>query len=369
MSSNTLAWWLLFIALLLRPTVAFALPAGKVGYGSATTVISAAYGENVFIGFELGFEKVLGRARAKDLLIVKQGTDKSLRGAVTVAEDLVKEGAVFLVGFPVSHDALLVGDYAVKNHIQSLFGGAAHSDLAKKGPEVLSSGSSMEHLVSQLEVFLKKQFAGKRGLAISNPYAVFSANQARILKERVQNGEIAFETREVNEALVLPPSALAEIKAGKFDYIYLTLYPEDLVALLNQLTTAGVDLPMITWGGPDTDVLKRFISEMKSPYYIGSPWMPSRDKTRDLDRAMQAKFGRKSNSEIVIGYNLGLVAGQMVARVKGPLTRESVRAAFTQDPCFEGLGKVPVCFPRTGGHASLTVEFQRYNPATAGKKP
>ena len=336
---------------------------GKVGYGSATTVISPSFQENVFIGFELGFEKKLGAKRAREILVTKHVNDKSLRAAITASQGLVDAGAVFLVGFPVSHDALLVGDYAQKNGILALFGAAAHSDLAKKGPGVLSTGSSMEHLLEQLEAFLRRTFAGKRGLAVVNPYAVFSSNQVQILKDRMAaNPELKIEIRNVSDALVLAPNDLADLKAGKYDYLYLTLYPDDQVALLDQLTSAGVDKPMVTWGGPDPDILRRYITKLKSTYYIGSPWMPDRQLTAPLDKLMQARYQRPSNSEVVIGYNLGLVAGEIVSRVKGELTRESALKALDENRCFAGISTKPLCFPKTGGHASLTVEFEAFVP-------
>ncbi len=362
---------LIWLGLLGIPAWSLAAQTAKVGYGSSTAVMAPAYQENVLQGFQLGLEKVLGRTRADSLLVTKQVGDKSLQGATVAAESLVADGAVFLVGFPTSHDALLAADVARKHGLLALFGAAAHTALAEKGPLVYTTGASMNGLLDILYDFLAHQLPEKRGLAVVNPYNVFSANQEKVLVERrATRPKVSLQVRRVTPALILNEADLKELKEGKFDYLYFTLYPDDLVALLTQLTSAKVDLPMVAWGGPDPAILKRLVTGLKSPYYIGSPWNVSSPQSRALDREIQKRYRRASSMETSIGYDLGVIVGQTVARVKGPLTKASVAEAFQRDSCFEkGLARGKVCFGPRGGHAEQSVTFARFTASGLEPEP
>jgi ABC-type branched-subunit amino acid transport system substrate-binding protein len=336
---------------------------GKIGYGSSTASISAAYQENVFLGFELALQKTIGKAKAESLLLSRRINDKTVQGATLSAEALVKEGAVALVGFPVSHDAVLAADVAKKHGLFAMMGGAAHSALAEKGPTVYTTGASIVSLLDILCEFILETFPGKRGLEVMNPYAVFSVNQEKILRTKIdtQYPAIRMETRSVNQALILSEEDVKALKAGKYDYLYLTLYPDDLVALLNQLTQNKIDLPMVAFGGPDPDILRRFVGVLKSPYYIGTTFSPHKPEYREVEKEVKQRFGKALNMEMVSGYKLGLVVGQVIQRLKGPLTAESMLAAFHQDRCFDALEKKKLCFGAKGGHAdSSTLKFTRF---------
>lgn len=335
---------------------------GKIGYGSSTAVISPAFQENVFLGFELAFQKILGKERADSVLVTRRLNDKTIQGASVSAEALMKEGVVGLVGFPVSHDALLAADVAKKYGVLGIMGGAAHSDIAERGPLVYSTGAAMDTLLETLCDFLESTFAAKRGLTIVNPFAVFSVNQEKLLARKIEKDHpgIQMQTRRVNQALVLNDADLQELKKGAFDYLFVTLYPDDLVALFNQLTIAGVDLPMVAFGGPDPDILRRYMGQRKTPYYVGTTWVPGAPEFKELEKEMQKRYGRSPNMEIVLGYNLGLVVGQTVQRVKGPVTKASFAKAFKQSPCFTGLGG-DLCFGPQGGHAKQSIlRFVRF---------
>ncbi len=331
---------------------------GKIGYGSSTAVISSVFQENVFRGFELGFQKILGRERAQNLLLVKQNNDKSIQGATLSATALVDAGVVAVIGFPVSHDALLAADVAKKNGLLAVFGAASHTALSEKGPLVYSTGASLDKLVTELCQFIQKMFPAKRGMVVVNRSSVFSVNQENQLKREPVPG-LKLDIVQLNDSMALPEEELAKLKRGEYDYLYFTLYPDDLVVLMNQLQNAQVALPTVAFGGADPGILARFVHTQ--PFYIATGWVPGAPEMKELDAQMQKLYGMKGNFESVIGYNLGLVMGQTVKRVKGELTRESVIKAFKEDPCFTVIGKTQLCFGPNGGHAtSRGLKFTRF---------
>ncbi len=353
----------LLCALTGSPSIALA---GKVGFGSTTSVASRSFQENVYLGFEAGMHKTLGKEKTDAFVVASQLTDKSPLSATRSAETLLKNGAIGLVGFPTSHDALLAADVARKAGVLSFFAGAAHRDLAKKGPLVYSTGGSMDSLFDSLFIFLKRTFPQKRGLAVVSPFNAFSMNQEATLLEKTKAPDASLpllDLRRLTKAQVLSNEDLAQVKAKTYDYLYLTLYPEDLPALLSQLTAAKIDLPMVSVSGADPSVLERFLANMKSPFYLGSSYDPRTLAARHLDQQMLKQFKVKANPELGMGYDLGIVVGTILSRVSGPLTKQSFIDAFNKDRCFTGIvrsvdGKV--CFPQGGGHIFQGAIFRRF---------
>jgi ABC-type branched-subunit amino acid transport system substrate-binding protein len=351
--------FLLVLTLLGAPS--FGAP--KIGYGSSTAVVAPSYQENVLRGFELGVHRILGASPLSDLFLIKQLNDKSIQGATTSANALVEAGVVALVGFPVSHDALLAADVARKNGMLAIFGSPSHTAIAEKGPTVYSTGASIDTLQNDLLVFLQEKFGTKKGLVVVNPSSVFSINQETLLKTKLpKTPGLKIELARLNDGLVMPEAMMARLKKGEFEYLYLSLYPDDLVAFFNQLQSAKVDLPTVAFGGPDPDILRRFVSVKKTPYFIGTTWVPSDPEMKELDREVFKKYGKSANFETVIGFNLGMVVGQTYKQVDGPLTKQSVLAAFRKKSCYTVLGKRELCFGANGGHAtSQGMRFARFS--------
>lgn len=336
----------------------------KIGYGSSTAVMSAAFQENVFQGFELAFAKSVGAQRATSLLAIRQVSDRSIQGAATSAAELIGQGVIALVGFPSSHDALLASDIAQRAGVLAIFGSPSHMALAEKGPLVYSTGASLSTLLDDVTSFLRKTFPGKKGLGVLNPQSVFSLNQEKLLRNKIGPGTgVDLELTRVNEALVLSDADLAKVRAKTYDYFYFTLYPDELIALLNQLASEKIDLPTVAFGGPDPGILRRFMATKKAPYYVGTSWVPGTPEMKALDAELRKAYRKTANFETVIGYNLGLVLGTVVNRVKGPLTKESIVSAFHKNRCFTVLAKQELCFGPAGGHAAKrSMHFMRFTP-------
>ncbi len=337
--------------------------AAKIGYGSSTAVVSPSYQENVLRGFELGVARLLGPETGDSPFLVKQVNDKSIQGATVAANSLIDSGVVALVGFPVSHDALLAADVARKAGVLAIFGSPSHTAMAEKGPLVYSTGASISTLQDDLLQFLIEKFPGKKGLAVVNPSSVFSINQETLLKAKMEKlPGLKIEIARLADGLVMPEAVFSRMKKGEFDYVYLSLYPDDLVALFNQMQAGKVDLPMVAFGGPDPEILRRFVAVKKAPYFIGTTWVPSDPQMKELDKEVFKKYGKNATFETVIGYNLGMVVGQVIKSVEGPLTKSSVITAFRKKSCYAVLGNRQLCFGPNGGHATSNgLRFARFS--------
>ncbi len=341
-------------------------PMPKIGYGSSTSVISAKTQESFFMGFELGFEKVLGAKRARSLLVVKQVADGTPLGAVRSAETLLDQGAIALVGFTGSHDSLLVAEVAQKRGMFALFTGSGHSDLAKKGNTVFTTGASMQSGIEVVLSFVERTYPNKRGLAIVNPYAVFSMNHEDILRdlnERHVFPKAHIETARLTKELVLKDDTLQALKRGEYDYLFLTPYPDELLTFFNQLSENKIDLPMLagsSWGTAESETMRRFLVKNNSPFYMAAEWVKGQKESRVFEALVKRKYGKEAISEISFGYDVGVITALTTERVKGALTQASLLAAFQNDPCFTGLTVGRICFDSKGGHAKRKINMLKF---------
>jgi ABC-type branched-subunit amino acid transport system substrate-binding protein len=339
-----------------------------IGYGSATSVTTVRIQEHFYLGFQLGLESILGAKQSGQLLLERRAADNSPLASLKVAESLVSLGSVGLFGFPTSHEALLVADYARGNNIFSVFAGASHSDLAKKGNFIFTTGTPMSYGIEMIVPFLESKFKKQRGLAVINPYAVFSVDQEKVLKELLlKNSSIDIEFEYLSKELQLSDNAIRRLKAGDFNYLYITPYPEDLFRFFNQLGAHKIDLPLLaaaSWGTADPEiVIQRFLTQNKSDFYMSSEWVKGRPESQLFENRLKTRYKREAIPEIAYGYDVGIIAGQLVRRLiekKLPLTSKALHAAMIENPCFDQLSIGKLCFDRRGGHAIRPIFILKF---------
>ena len=355
-----IAAWIIY-----QGVAGFVYASPKIGYGSSTAVVTPKIQETFYMGFELGFEDVLGHKRVLELLSVKQVSDGSQQGATRSAEHLLENGAIALVGFPSSHDSLLAADIAQKNQMFALFTGSGHSDLALKGPTVYTTGASMDRAVESIIKFAQKKLPSKKGMVVINPYAVFSMNHETIvhkfMSEKLFPG-VEMETVRLNKELVLNDANIKALKSGRYGYVFLTPYPEELAPLMNQLSENKIDVPMIassSWGTAEPDIMTRFVSTKNTPFYVGTEWVRGQRESKHFEALAQRRYGKEPNSEMSYGYDVGIIAGTVISRVKGELTKEAIVRAFHEQPCFKHTTVGEMCFGTKGGHAMRPLLIQK----------
>ena len=167
---------------------------GTIGYGSSTAIITAKIQEGFLMGFELGIRKILGLEKARQIVRVNQVSSSSQLGALQSASELVRQNVASLFGFPGSHDALLAGDALATLDLMAMFPGCNHNGLRELGPDVYTTGHSMDVEVESLLTFIERNFPGKRALVIINPTAAPSfKSRSHISKVRLAK-KITFHT-------------------------------------------------------------------------------------------------------------------------------------------------------------------------------
>ncbi|MEZ4815074.1 MAG: ABC transporter substrate-binding protein [Bdellovibrionota bacterium] len=338
----------------------------KLGYGSSTAVVNSRIQEGFLMGFDLGIRKMLGDKRVRELLTINQVEGASQLGAIQSASELVEKGVVALFGFPGSHDSLLAAKIAQKANVLFVAPGCNHNGLGKVGDTVYTTGHSMDREVSSMLDFLKRFYSKKKGLVIINPSASPSLSQEDIFKQQLQdksNANLNISIVRLNLDLQLPNEELDKLKKGDYSYICFTAYPEALVSLSNQLKSNSIDLPTVAgsaWGTVDSDVMRRYISTKKSPFYMAAVWVRGRPSSVYFERTFKLRYGRDPTPDNAFGYDLGIVAGSVVKRVAGKVTAATILSAFKKNKCFYNLTVGKLCFGDSGGHSDAKISYLKY---------
>ncbi len=353
-----------FFLIIIYLIISLPVKAMKIGYGSSTAVVTAKIQEGFLMGFELGFKKVLGERESDTSLLINQKNSSSQLAAKDSAYELIKKDVVALFGFPGSHDAILAGRIARDNKILAIFPGCNHSDLANLGPFVHTTGHSMQEEVSAIMSFATKKFKGKKGLVVVNPTAAPSLNQEAIFIDKaIKYNEVKLNLVRLNKQLLLDDSEIKKIKKNFYAFIVLTAYPEALVALTEQFLSNDVDLPTLAgsaWGTVDSDVMRRFIAGKKNNFYILSSWLRGAKASLAFETAFKKVYGRDPTPDNAFGYDLGVVAGSLIKKVKGRPTKELIAKTLLDVGCFKGLSIGSLCFNPNGGHVNRPIYFLKY---------
>lgn len=356
---------LLLIALNLS-SASYAAP--LFGYGSSDAVIPAKDQELFYSGFEAGFEATYGSRLPKDLVAIEHVYNGTQLGATESAQKLLKRGVQALIGFPTSHEALLVAGIAQKTKTFALFPAASHSALANFGPTVYSTGESMESGVRKALSFLKSRFKQKKGVVIYSPYAVYSTDQKEIFSRLVPTPEfsdVELQYLPLNAELMLSADQLEAFRKNPPSYIYLTQYASEATSMMAQLENQNIDLPIITnssWLTGDIEFVRRFLTPRKSPLYSVGVWLKGSRHSKKFERIVRTKYGIEPTPEIAYGFDLGTVIATIYKDLqKTPnITSDMIRRAFVKHRCYEGASAGKLCFGPNGGHAEREVQFVQF---------
>jgi ABC-type branched-subunit amino acid transport system substrate-binding protein len=347
-----------------------------IGYGSSDAVYPAKSQELIYMGFLLGFSRRIKKQLDKDFLAVEAMDDKDPFGALHSAHYLQSQGIDLLVGFPTSHEALLVSEFAAKNKLLFISAAAVQSDLSKFGPLVHTMAPSSQQTTLSLLKFIKKKEGKKKGLIISNPGDLYSMNHHRMVFDLMdKNHRLRLNLKPVflNDRLRLDKQYIQMIRRNEIQYLYITSYTTESVKLLEQLNECGIDLPIFTntaWTIGDIEYLRRLLWMIKSKVYSVSLWSTTSKEFMDFARTARKVYGNVSPSEMAMGYDLGIMVAETINHIKGTIDKESIKNAFLKMDYVDGTSCGRIYINKEGGHAKrkiMIVEFDLQNGFVAAE--
>ena len=170
----------------------------------------------------------------------------------------------------------------------------------------------------------------------------------------------------LDSILILDEASIADIRNKKYDYFFVTMYPDESVSFIRQLEALKVDLPILansSWATGDLEFIRRGIMHKKSPILIGSIWMEGSAESKGFEKLLKTKYNRGPTAEIASGYDVGIIAGTVAKRAGGNYSSANMFKSFYNDVCFDGTSVGKICFPATGGHAIRKMHYFKFNAA------
>lgn len=314
------------------------------------------------MGFELALTELFPKDQLSEIMAVDKVTDGSKLGAMVSAQTLLKKGVKFLVGYPTSHEAVLAAKVCLKNSILCIFSGPGHDSLGQMGKHIVTTGEPMKLSVNETLGFIKKKQLGRNGGVIVNPYAVFSQNQADMIKTLTRTrDDLRLTYISLDKDLKIPPDQLTNITNS--DFLIITPYADESAKILEALKSANIDVPIITnssWTTGDLEFIRRYLVSWRSPIYSSTLWLKGSPESAHFERLVRKIYGREAVSEISYGYDLGVIIRALLKKLPPKYTKEDVLRAFYQQKCFDKTTSGSLCFEKTGGHAHRSIYFVEF---------
>ncbi len=362
------------ISILSFALIGSAAHAALVGYGSSNAVIPAKDQELFSLGFEAGFRFETGSSPTVETLVVRHDTSGAQLGALRAAEELFKANVQVITGFPTSHEALLVAPLVASKKLFSLFPAASHSDLAKFGPYVFTTGETMRDCVSAALSFAQRNFGRSKGAVLVDSGAVYSFDQKKIVDTLVKDGlvpQLSLEFFYLGPDRLLSAADLARLRKMKAKFVYFTQYASASREVMDQLQNEGLNLALVansSWLTGDIEFVRRnLLLPHRLPLYAVGVWLQGLPESRAFDVFIKKMYGVSPTPEIAYGFDAGLIVARTLRQAAVPVTAESFRKAFLQIGCFENTSSGKLCFPPEGGHAKRQVHVVRFTKT--GFKP
>jgi len=341
--------------------------AAIVGYGSSNAVIPAKDQELFSLGFEAGFRFETGASPTVETLVVRHDTSGAQLGALRAVDELFKANVQVVTGFPTSHEALLVAPLVASRKLFSLFPAASHSDLAKFGPYVFSTGETMRDCVSAALTFAQRNFGQGKGAVLVDSGAVYSFDQKKIVDELVKEGLVPSLTLEffyLGADHRLSVADLARLRKLKAKFVYFTQYASTSRDVMEQLQSDGLNLALVansSWLTGDIEFVRRnLLLPHRLPLYAVGVWLQGLPESRAFDVFIKKMYGVSPTPEIAYGFDAGLIVARTLRQAATPVTAETFRKAFLQIRCFDNTSSGRLCFPPEGGHAKRQVHVVRF---------
>lgn len=365
--------FLFFVMGLLFCTVGQAKP--FLGYGMTNTVTSIQSQERAYMGFKTGFDMTIKKKLDPDFIVRESLFGAGSLSAVKVAEKLHKQGVQVFLGFPTSHEAFLVSEYAHKKGLMAFFSAAGIMKLAQMGDQVFTMAESPEESLKDRFDFIRKQFPRKKGVALFAAHKVFSFAQFATFERLLKTPEykdLELSLVKVNASGQVSEDILEKLKNGEFQYMYLTMYAKDAVPVFEQLEKVKVDLPIVassSWDFQNIDVVRRFLMARKSPAYTYTIWDDKKPDAQKFLKDIKTVYQARPSGGMAYGYDLGVVVATVLNRIEGPVSLAKFKKAFQKDPCFDGTIAGRICFDPKGGHAQRPIFPYQFHGRSHSSQP
>ncbi|MBU0505128.1 MAG: ABC transporter substrate-binding protein [bacterium] len=293
-----------------------------IGYGYATTVLPKADQENFMWGFQYGLKKAYTENPATQgachsfeniKVVYKFSHDtQSPLDALLVANDLIKDNVIMMVGFPSSHEALLAAKVAQQHNMAFVSIGAVANGLAEYKDNIFTTSPKRETYTKELIKGLANRHKGKEILIVAKKDFIFSMDILNTLqKENKPEYGLTLTPVFIDENLALDKQSLKNINLKNVAGVYITLYPSisklaflELQDKLNGQTMFYVSSAWISNKIEFFDKIPLSTKKRVVGFGAGVPNLHS-EALKPLHHAYEVVFNKKPEVAVFEGYEAG----------------------------------------------------------------
>jgi hypothetical protein len=302
-----------------------------IGYGYATTVLPKADQENFMWGFQYGLKKAYKDNPSKKgichsfknvKVVYKFSHDtKSPLDAILVANDLIKNEAIIMAGFPSSHEALLAAKVAQQNNMAFVSIGAVANGLAQYKDNIFTTSPKRETYTKELIKGLANRHKGKEILIVAKKDFIFSMDILNTLqKENKPEYELKLTPVFIDQNLAIDKNSLKNVDLKNVAGVYITLYPSisklaflELQDKLNGQTMFYVSSAWISNKIEFFDKIPLSTKKRVVGFGAGVPNFYS-EALKPLHEAYELAFNKKPEVAVFEGYEAGTYVAHVLKK-------------------------------------------------------
>ncbi|GMV36693.1 MAG: branched-chain amino acid ABC transporter substrate-binding protein [Fimbriimonadales bacterium] len=312
----------------------------KVGLFTSLTGDSANWGQATKEAVMLAIDEAnaAGGVLGKKIELLIEDDMSTPERSKTVSEKLVNEfGVVALLGEVASGNTKMGAEVAQKAGIPLISSASTRVDLA-------DIGSSFNRVcyTDDFQGAACARFALDRGwknIALlidrKNPYAEGLADNFRayakrkganiVIEQYYQRGDAEFQ------------SQLVKIKTANPQVVFLPGYHTEVVAIVRQARSIGLDVPFLGGDGWDNPELFQNAGKAIVGCFFSDHFTPDdpRPEAQAFVKAYQAKYGRRPEAIAALGYDSALVLIDAIKRA-GTTEPEALKKAIRDTEGFRG---------------------------------
>ncbi|WP_020591988.1 ABC transporter substrate-binding protein [Kiloniella laminariae] len=324
----------------------------KIGMNVPLTGFAAADGKSALLGAELAIEQANaeGGINGTQIELIQYDDLASPKEAVPIANRLISQDEVVVaISGSYSGSTRAAAGVFQSEGVPYVSAYAVHPDITKSGDYVFRT-SFVGEVQGRAGAKLIGEMLGKKRVVVITLQNDFGQSLAAGFKEKAADYgiEIVSEYEYSIKDRQFGP-IVTKVKADQPDAIYASGYFFTAGPLVNQLRSAGIDVPVIGQEGYDSD---KFI-EIAGPTSEGVLITTSLDRdstvaeTHDFIQAFEKKAGYNADMVAASGHTAAKVVIEAM-RKAGTTDRAAIRDAIAQTNLvastgtisFNGLGEV-----------------------------
>ena len=306
-----------------------------LGVSGPLTGANAQYGAQWKDGFALALDQLHNQVAGRPLEYVFEDSQSDPRQSVAIAQKFAADRRIVMELGDFSSPASMAASPIYQRAGLVQFGFTnSHPDFTKGGTYMWSSSLSQATEQPKLAEYAVT-LLGRRRLAVLYVNSDWGRTSKDLFAPAVTaaGGEIVAAEAFIADERDFRPT-LVRIRDSKPDALILIAYYGDAALIARQARDQGLTQPLIAVSSVYSPKLLELGGAAVEGLYAQSPYSPAdpRPQVQTFIKTFNARYGRDPDAFNVYAYDAMMIAHAVITKAleAGPLTRATVREAFTQ---------------------------------------